>query len=121
MPLADLGNPRYICLRTFRRSGVAVDTPVWAATEDGRLYVWTGPQAGKVKRIRNNPQIEVCASDTRGRPKGPWVQAHARLAATPDEVAAGLVRMRRKYSWQFWIAEHFNRTAPAIIEISDRA
>ena len=120
MPLADLGDPRYICLRTFRKSGVAVDTPVWAAVDGGRLYVWTGPVAGKVKRIRNNPLVEVCASDPRGRPKGPWVPAQAGLAATSGEVAAGLGRMRRKYGWQFWIAEHFNRTAPAIIEISER-
>lgn len=119
--LSDIGNPRYIALRTFRKSGVAVDTPVWAATEGGVLTVWTGPRAGKVKRIRNNPLVEVCASDNRGRPKGPWVAAQASLASTPDEVAAGVARMRRKYGWQFRLAQRFNGSDPAIVEIRDRA
>ncbi len=119
--LSDLGDPRYIALRTFRKSGVPVETPVWAATVDGRLTVWTGPEAGKVKRIRNNPIVEVCASDSRGRPKGPWLPGEARLAATAEDVAAGIARMRRKYGWQFRIAQLFSRSSPAIIEIVDRA
>ena len=75
MPLATIGKPRYISLRTFRKTGVAVDTPVWVAAEGGKLYVMTTLATGKAKRIRNNPQVEVCDCDMRGRTKGERIPA----------------------------------------------
>jgi PPOX class probable F420-dependent enzyme len=123
VPLAAIGNPRYIALRTFRKTGVAVDTPVWAAADDGRLYVWTSLDAGKVKRIRNNPLVEVCACDMRGRPKGEWVPAQASIAASPEEVVAGEARIARKYGWQFKLTRLTSRNTAndTMIEIRDRA
>jgi len=122
MPLASLGNPRYISLRTFRKTGVAVDTPVWAAADDGRLFVWTALSTGKVKRIRNNALVEVCACDMRGRPKGAWVPAQARLAASPAEVAAGEARIARKYGWQYKLTRltSRNKVNDTVIEIAER-
>ena len=122
MPLATIGNPRYISLRTFRKTGVAVDTPVWVAAEGGKLYVMTTLATGKAKRIRNNPQVGVCVCDIRGRTKGEWIPAQARIAESPEEVAAGLARVGRKYGWQFRLSRlrgnHDNET---ILEISDPA
>ncbi len=122
MPLAAIGNPRYIALRTFRRSGVAVDTPVWVAADGGRLYVMTSLATGKAKRIRNSPLVEVCVCDMRGRPKGEWVPAQARLAASPEEVAAGHAIVARKYGWQYRLSRlrGGDRSSATIIEISDR-
>jgi PPOX class probable F420-dependent enzyme len=123
MPLATLGNPRYISLRTFRKSGAAVDTPVWVAADGGKLYVMTALATGKAKRIRNNAQVEVCVSDMRGRPKGEWVPAEARLSASPEEVATGLARIGRKYGLQFKVTRLMsrNKADDTIIEISERA
>jgi hypothetical protein len=123
MPLATLGDPRYISLRTFRKSGVAVDTPVWAAASGGRLYVWTGGTSGKVKRIRNSGLVEVCVSDVRGRPKGDWVPAQATLAEGAEAIAAGEALIARKYGWQFKLSRFTSRGPKndAIIEIADRA
>ena len=123
MPLSDIGNPRYIALRTFRKTGAAVDTAVWAVAESGRLTVWTSLSSGKVKRIRNDARVEVCACDMRGRPKGAWVPAQARLAPTPEEVAAGLGRIARKYGWQYRLTRFRSRSDAneTIIELSDRA
>lgn len=123
MTLETIGNPTYISLRTFRRTGVAVDTPVWVAADDGRLYVMTSLVTGKAKRIRNNPLVEVCACDMRGRPKGDWVPAQARILAEPGDVAAGLGRIRRKYGWQYRLSRltSRNHASEAILEIGDRA
>lgn len=49
----------YLALTTFRRNGAPVATPVWFAQEDQRLYIMTGADTGKVRRIRNNAQVEV--------------------------------------------------------------
>jgi uncharacterized protein len=123
MPLATLGDPRYISLRTFRKSGVAVDTPVWAVASNGRLYVWTSGASGKAKRIRNSGLVEVCACDMRGRPKGEWVPAQASMAESADALAKGEALIARKYGWQYKLSRLTSRDKKndAIIEIDDRA
>ena len=47
-----LATESYISLATFRRNGAAVETPVWFAILDGKLYVATDGTSAKVKRIR---------------------------------------------------------------------
>jgi PPOX class probable F420-dependent enzyme len=70
---------RYINLTTFRRNGQAVPTPVWFVVYEGRLYVTTSEQSGKVRRIRANGRAQVAPSDVFGKPLGAFVQARARV------------------------------------------
>ncbi len=93
----SLRGHNYIDLVTFRRSGVGVYTPVWFAEVGGKLYVMTRSDSGKMKRIRNNPQVEVAACSARGRRLGPAISATARLAADQQ---AGRSAIRLKY----WLA-----------------
>ena len=93
----QLRGRNYIDLVTFRKSGVPVHTPVWFAGEDGKLYIFSRPDAGKMKRIRNSPRVEIAPSTIRGRALGSYVAALARVAA--DQNAARQA-IRRKY----WLA-----------------
>ena len=70
---------KYLNLESFRKNGAGVATPVWFAEDDGILYVYSLADAGKVKRIRNNPRVRVMPCDMRGKPKGEWVEARARI------------------------------------------
>jgi len=81
-------NQNYINLETTRRNGQAVKTPVWFVELDGGLYVRTGADSGKVKRIRNNGVVRVAPCDYRGELKGDWVDAQAHLvdASTAEQV-----------------------------------
>ena len=45
---------RFVSLTTFRKTGVEVATPVWAAFENDRFYVFSAGEAGKVKRLRRS-------------------------------------------------------------------
>lgn len=94
---AHLLGQKYIDLITFRKTGVPVHTPVWFAEADGGLYIFSNPNAGKMKRIRNNPRVEIAPSSMRGRALGPYVPAMARIAADQN---AGRQAIRRKY----WLA-----------------
>ena len=62
----ELKHKKYIALTTVRRSGATVTTPVWFAIVDGRLGFRTEAHAGKVKRIRNNPNVQWSECDMRG-------------------------------------------------------
>lgn len=73
-PAAD----RFFALRTFRRDGSAVATPIWLAAAGGRWYAYTPNRSWKVSRVRRDPRVEVAASDFEGRPFGPWRPGRAR-------------------------------------------
>jgi len=77
--VADLGRERYISITTFRRDESPVATPVWVVADSGRLYVWTGAQTGKAKRIRRNPAVMIAPSTARGTATGPAVPAQAQI------------------------------------------
>jgi uncharacterized protein len=82
--MADLGQPRYISITTYRRDGSPVATPVWVTASGGRLYVWTGAQTGKARRIRRNPEVTVAPCTARGVLTGPQVAASAQVVPMAD-------------------------------------
>lgn len=81
--LDQFANQKYLNLESYRKTGAAVATPVWFAQNDNEagdeIYIYSLAEAGKVKRIRNNPRVRVMPCDFRGGPKGEWVEAAARL------------------------------------------
>lgn len=107
--MAELETERYFSLATFRRSGVAVETPVWFAAADGRFYVFSDGQAGKVKRLRNSPRARVAACDMRGRVRGEWLDAEARVVRDAETVERAYATLRRKYGLQMAITDFFSR------------
>src|SRR5258708_37829577 len=94
--LARLAPAKYMLLTTFRKNGTAVPTPVWVARDGDELVLTTGPNAGKVKRIRRDGAVRVAPCTMRGKPTGAEVPAHARLL---DDAAARRVQglIARKY------------------------
>jgi uncharacterized protein len=103
-PFDALAGQRYVRLSTFRKTGAAVPTPVWFARLGENLYVVTGRNTGKVKRIRNNPGVAIAPSDFRGRPKGRDLRA---VAGVTDEQRGGPAdrALRGKYGWQYRVVE----------------
>jgi PPOX class probable F420-dependent enzyme len=95
----EIRGKKYICLTTFRKSGVAVPTPVWFGEEDDRLYVMTRSDSGKYKRIRNNPRVQIAPCTIRGKITGPQFDATARILPPPDWPAA-----RSTINRKYWLA-----------------
>jgi PPOX class probable F420-dependent enzyme len=70
---------KYISLATFRKTGIAVCTPVWFGESNGKLYVKTRNDSGKYKRIRNNSSVKVAPCTMSGKITGPEFAAKARI------------------------------------------
>jgi len=68
--LDALSQSKYLSITTVRKSGEKVATPVWVTSDGDALFVITGATSGKVKRIRNNPNVELAPCDARGRISG---------------------------------------------------
>ena len=77
--LRQFPGEKYLNVESYRKNGKAVATPVWFAEDRGELYIYSLADAGKVKRIRNNPRVRVMPCDMRGGPKGEWVGGTAKI------------------------------------------
>jgi hypothetical protein len=106
--LDQFATAKYLNLETFRKSGVGVRTPVWFAQQGEIFYIYSAPDAGKVKRIRNNPKVRIAPCDFRGNLRGAWVDGHARFC-NGDEAALGQALLRKKYGWLKIIGDFFSR------------
>ena len=109
-----LGRAQYVSLATFRRDGRQVRTPVWVAPYEGRLYVFSERDAGKVKRIRATGRVEVAPCDVRGGLKGDFHAGVGRVVSDSAQIAQGYAALRGKYGWQMRIVDFFSRLAGKI-------
>jgi len=112
--LGALAGEKYISLTTFKQDGTPVATPVWVVSDDGRrLLVWTGPETGKVKRLRRNPRVVVAASDIRGRTHGESYEGVGRVLDIPQRSLVELL-LDRKYGLTRRLLGVFNRVVRVV-------
>ena len=97
----NLADEKYLLLTTFRRSGAAVPSPVWAvALDGGAIGFWSSSGSGKAKRLANGNRALLQPCDARGKVAAgsSVVECTARLA-TPTELADIGVKIRAKYGF----------------------
>lgn len=99
-------NTEYMRLETFKRSGLAVATPVWFVDDGQVIYVRSYASSGKAKRMRNNPRVRVAPSDPLGNPKGVTIEGTARLVDSMKSVQVSQLLYRKyglmKMSFDIW-------------------
>jgi PPOX class probable F420-dependent enzyme len=83
-------------LITFRRDGTPVSTPVSIAVDGDRAVFRSFSKAGKTRRLRRDPRVEVAPSTFRGRQTGPAIRGTARLLDGDDDRRAARL-LRRKH------------------------
>jgi uncharacterized protein len=99
--IAALTSSRYAQLRTYRRDGSPVDTPIWFVL-DGDLLTFRTKVGPKTRRIAANPQVELWRCDYRGQYAGgtPTVGGQATILDGPAAEAADRA-LHRRYGWQY--------------------
>ena len=118
--LAQFQKKNYLNIESYRKSGEAVRTPVWFVEDGGSLFVRTGPNSGKVKRLKRNPNLMVVPCSMSGDPQGTWVPATFEIIS--DEQQAGKINslFNKKYGLQKAILELFegaNRNESVTLKI----
>jgi PPOX class probable F420-dependent enzyme len=99
--LTELADARYVVLRTYRRDGTAIDTPIWFDIQADSMIFRTkiGP---KTKRLTANPNVELVVCDYRGR-VGSTATTFAGRATILSGVEAEEANraLHRRYGWQW--------------------
>ena len=122
-PFPALEGHKNANLTTFRKSGVPVVTPVWYVVLDGKLYVRTGADSGKVKRIRNDSRVLLAPATVRGKQLGPESEARARILGPEEEGLAesAMKLLRRRYKTTPVVDLFLGREEQAVLEIEPAA
>ena len=94
---ANLDREKYMSLTTFRKTGEAVITPVWFAESKGTIYVGTGVNAGKLKRIRHTERVALAACTMSGKVTGSEIEGKARVVSEPQEMSEAEAALSKKY------------------------
>ncbi|OBJ00604.1 PPOX class F420-dependent oxidoreductase [Mycobacterium sp. 1465703.0] len=101
IPTQELGDSRYALLRSFRRDGTPVDTPIWFAIDGGAVLFRTkvGP---KTRRLTAHHDVELAACDYRGRPRpgAPTVTGRATILSGAEAARANRL-LHQRYGWQW--------------------
>lgn len=87
----------YLNLKTYRRNGEGVPTPVWFVRDGEKFYIRTLTGSGKVKRIRNNANVQIMPCGQQGEPLGKWIAAQAREIIDAETYASVKVLLLAKY------------------------
>lgn len=100
-----LADERFISLTTFRKSGVAVSTPVWIARDGNDLIVTTPGDSGKVKRLRNNARVELrpCSRMGKVTDDAAPVTGVAEIRSDDASIAKLSETFRKKYGLEYRI------------------
>lgn len=93
----NLVGQQYMSLTTYRKNGEGVATPVWFVEQEGRLYVYTGATAGKVKRIGHTSKVMVAPCTQTGEVLGEAAAGTARLLESEAERKMADDALTRKY------------------------
>ncbi|QIV84677.1 PPOX class F420-dependent oxidoreductase [Mycolicibacterium frederiksbergense] len=97
--IATLSRSRYAVLRTYRRDGTPVDTPIWFVIE-GRTALFRTKIGPKTRRLQARGDVQFTACDHRGIPQGAAVPGRARMLSG-DAAQQGNTALHRRYGWQW--------------------
>lgn len=103
-----LDQAEYINLRSYKRDGAAIDTPVWCAPLDSKLVIFTLRETYKVKRVQRNPKVQVAQCDVRGKLFGPWHDATCNVVDDSERERRAYAALTEKYGWKMRIGDFFS-------------
>lgn len=101
--LDRLATESFVSLTTFRRNGDGVSTPMWVARDGDALVMTTVAGSGKVKRLRNDPRVELRPCNRAGSvaPGAVTIPASAQVVDDAAESERQTAVLRAKYGFQF--------------------
>lgn len=105
MPLTEatletLSRSRYAMLRTYRRDGTAVDTPIWFVLE-GRTALFRTKVGPKTRRLATRPDVELAACDYRGRLRDTTMVPGCASVLSGESAQRDNRALHRRYGWQW--------------------
>ena len=107
----ELLRANYLSFATYKRSGDAVWTPVWAAPHKSSLFVFSEATAGKAKRLRNFSWANVAPCTAWGKVTGNSYAAEAFLLDDPADIELAYKALHKKYGMMMRATDMLSKLA----------
>lgn len=93
----------FVLLGTYRKTGELVETTVWIAPDGDDLVVTSERSVGKIKRLRNDPRVQLrpCGRFGEVEPGAVTVQGRMIALRDPDDDRGATKALHAKYGWQY--------------------
>ena len=91
---------KYLSLETYRKNTLPVSTPVWFVIHKDLIHVVTREDTGKIKRLRNNPDVRIALCTFNGKVTGKWHSGKATFSSSEDTHTALDLRQKNMDSWK---------------------
>ena len=95
-PFQQFVSQKTVSLKTRKRDGTWVATPLNIAVDGDHAYIRTWSTSGKSKRLKNFSEVEIAPSTVRGRATGPYILARAQLL-TGNEARRAAASLANNY------------------------
>lgn len=97
MSINRLKGENFVSLTTFRKNGKAIPTTVSnLAIHKGKLYIVTGANTGKMKRLKHTNQVELAPCTGNGKITGASFTAGVRILSDTEAKSLmdkGIIRL----------------------------
>jgi PPOX class probable F420-dependent enzyme len=121
MNIKQFDKKKYLNIETFRKNGDGIKTPVWFVEENGKLYIGTPADSGKVKRIKKNRIVNIAPCKVGGELLGIWVKAEADIIEDANRKREIDKLMNKKYGLMkklFELGGSINKENSVVVEIA---
>ncbi|ROS01567.1 hypothetical protein EDC56_2009 [Sinobacterium caligoides] len=105
----ELNNAQYMSFTTYRKTGVAVSTPLWCAGDGHHYYIFSAANAGKVKRLKNSTKAALTPCNFKGDTYGNTLPASAELISEKSDILRAQQVLLKKYGWQLRLTDLLSR------------
>ena len=108
-----LSEQRFVSLTTFKRNGEGVSAPMWIGRDGTDLFIWTPADSWKVKRVRNDPRVQLAPSSRSGKVRDGVVPADGTAEVLTDPAMVGRLQgeIRSKYGLEYYLVRLIERIA----------
>lgn len=67
MDTSEIDDAKYVSMTTYKKDGTGVASAMWMAKRGDKFIAMTQADSWKIKRIRNNPDVELAVCDSKGK------------------------------------------------------
>ncbi len=103
--MSTIADEKYVSFTTFKKDGTPKPTPVWIADlGNGTMGFTTSSSSWKVKRLANNPRVEVQPSDSKGKvTSGTSPVAGTAVVVEGAEFDQAVAVLKKKYGVMYFM------------------
>lgn len=103
--MSTLAEEKYVSFTTYKKDGTPKPLPVWIADlGDGTLCFTTASSSWKVKRLTNNPNVELQPCNSKGDiTEGTAPTAGTAVAASGADFDRAAAVLKKKYGISYFV------------------